>query len=93
VWLVVAVAVLVIGWLPRAAAVVAWTFVGYCSVIAMFADSFNLPDWTRQASPFVHLPQAPLDAVTATPLLLMSALAAILLAAGFTGLARRDFGY
>ncbi|TCC20571.1 ABC transporter permease [Kribbella sindirgiensis] len=93
VWLLVAVAVLAIGWLPRAAASVAWTFVGYCAVVAMFADSFNLPDWSRQASPFVHLPQAPLDTVTAPPLLIMSALAAAVLTAGFAGLARRDFGY
>jgi ABC-2 type transport system permease protein len=93
VWLVVAVAVAAIGWLPRAAASIAWSLVGYCGVIAMFADSFNLPDWTRQASPFVHLPQAPLDTVTATPLVVLSAVAAAVLMTGFVGLAHRDFGY
>ncbi|WP_350275702.1 hypothetical protein [Kribbella sp. HUAS MG21] len=93
VWLVVAVAVLAIGWLPRAAAAVAWSVVGYCGVIAMFADSFDLPDWTRQASPFVHLPQAPLESVTATPLVVVTAIATTVLAAGFVGLANRDFGY
>jgi ABC-2 type transport system permease protein len=93
VWLVVAVAVLAIGWVPRAAAAVAWSVVGYCAVIAMFADSFNLPDWTRQASPFNHIPQAPLESTTAAPLLIVGALAAIILAGGFLGLARRDLGY
>jgi ABC-2 type transport system permease protein len=93
VWAVIAVAVLAIGWAPRLAAVVAWTVVGYCAVVAVFADSFNLPDWSRQASPFVHLPGAPLDTVTATPLLIVGGLAAAALAAGFIGLAHRDFGY
>ena len=50
-WLIVAVAVLGIGWLPRAAAVVAWVVVGYCAVIALFADSFNLPEWLHSAAP------------------------------------------
>ncbi|TCC30726.1 ABC transporter permease [Kribbella speibonae] len=93
VWLVVAVAVLAIGWLPRAAAAVTWTLIGYCAVITMFADSFDLPGWVRQASPFIHLPQAPLDTVTAAPLLITTAVAAALLATGFAGLAHRDFGY
>jgi ABC-2 type transport system permease protein len=93
VWLVVAVAVLGIGWLPRASAAVAWAAVGYCAVIAMFADSFNLPDWSRQASPFIHTPEAPLENVTAAPLLVVGGLAAVVLASGFVGLRRRDFGY
>ena len=93
VWLIAAVAVLGIGWLPRAAAPVAWAAVGYCAVIALFADSFDLPAWTRQASPFIHTPQAPLEAVTATPLLVIGGLAATLLTAGLLGLRRRDFGY
>jgi ABC-2 type transport system permease protein len=93
VWLVVVVAVLGIGWLPRAAALVAWVAVGYCAVIAMFADSFNLPDWFRQASPFIHTPEAPLETVTAAPLLVVGGLAAVILAVGFLGFHRRDFGY
>jgi hypothetical protein len=42
-----AVAVLAVGWLPRAAAVIAWVGVGYCAVIALFADSFNIPEWAQ----------------------------------------------
>jgi ABC-2 type transport system permease protein len=93
VWLVVAVAVLGLGWLPRAAAAVAWTVVGYCGVVTLFADSFDLPGWFGEASPFTHTPGAPLDSVTATPLLILGAIAALLVAGGFTGLRRRDIGY
>jgi len=93
VWLVVAVAVLAIGWLPRPAAVVAWVAVAYCAVVALFADSFDLPGWAQRASPFAHTPRVPLDALAVTPLLVVGAIAVTLLAAGYAGLRRRDIGY
>lgn len=93
VWLIIAVAVLAIGWLPRFATILGWTMFGYCAVIVMFADSFRLPEWTRNASPFTHLPQAPLDPVTATGITALLAITGGLLVAGFAGLNRRDLGY
>ncbi|MFC7529986.1 ABC transporter permease [Actinoplanes sp. GCM10030250] len=93
VWAVVAVAVLSLGWQARAAVAVGWVAVGYCAVVQLFADSFRLPDWSQQASPFVHLPQAPLETVTAAPLAVLTAVAAVLLAAGLAGFRRRDVGY
>jgi ABC-2 type transport system permease protein len=91
--LVAAVAVLSIGWLPRAAAALAWVMFGYCAVIALFADSFDIPGWLQRGSPFAHTPQAPLDPLTATPLLLLGAVAAALTFGGYAGLRRRDLGY
>jgi ABC-2 type transport system permease protein len=93
VWLVVAVAVLGFGWLPRAAAVVAWVAVGYCAVVGLFADSFDLPGWFQSASPFSHTPQAPLEGVSAAPLVVIGAVVVAFFAAGFAGLRRRDVGY
>ncbi|MDG4825231.1 ABC transporter permease [Asanoa sp. WMMD1127] len=91
--LVAAVAVLAIGWLPRAASVVAWVMVAYCAVIALFADSFDIPEWLQRGSPFAHTPQAPLDALTPTPLVLIALVAVVLAASGYAGLRRRDLGY
>jgi ABC-2 type transport system permease protein len=93
VWLVVGVAVLAFGWLPRAASAVAWAVFGYCAVVGLFAESFKLPDWVGRASPFEHTPQAPFESVTAAPLLIIGAIAVVLLAAGFVGFRRRDAGY
>jgi ABC-2 type transport system permease protein len=90
VWLLIAVAVAAIGWWPRLSAIPAWSAVGYCAVIAMFAESFNLPGWVQRASPFAHTPQVPLDALATTPLLVIGILAAVLLAVGYAGLRRRD---
>jgi ABC-2 type transport system permease protein len=90
VWLVVAVAVVGFGWLPRIAPVVAWAAVGYCAIVALFGDSFELPAWFRDASPFTHTPEAPFEAVTAAPLLAIGVVVVLLLAAGLAGFRRRD---
>ncbi|MBG0567308.1 ABC transporter permease [Actinoplanes aureus] len=93
VWAVVAVAALGLGWWARAAAVAGWVALGYCVVVELFADSFNLPEWAQQASPFVHAPEAPLESVTAAPLIALGVVAAALVAAGLAGFRRRDVGY
>jgi ABC-2 type transport system permease protein len=90
VWLLVAVAVLAIGWLPRPAAALAWSAVGYCAIVTLFADSFDLPGWIQRASPFAHTPRVPLETISAVPLLVLTVVAAGLLAAGYAGLRRRD---
>jgi len=90
VWLIIAVTVLVIGWLPRLAAAAAWLVVAYCAVVALFADSLDLPGWSRRASPFAHTPRVPLDDLAVAPLLAITLLAAVLVAAGYAGLRRRD---
>lgn len=93
VWLIAAVAVLAVGWLPRAAALISWVVVAYCTVVALFGESLDLPGWSRRLSPFDHTPRVPLDALRVAPLLLIAAVAVALLAAGYGGLRRRDVGY
>ncbi|MBJ8347038.1 ABC transporter permease [Antrihabitans sp. YC2-6] len=91
-WLVVAIAVLGIGYLPRIAAAIAWTTFGYCTIIVLFADSFKLPDWMRDLSPYTHTPQAPLESVTTTPILAILTLTVAVLVLGFAGFRSRDVG-
>lgn len=91
-WLIIAVAVLGFGWLPRAAAAIAWVAVGYCSVLVFFAGLFDLPAWLRDVSPFSHTPQVPLDSLTAAPLLVILAVTIVVVAGGFAGFRRRDLG-
>ncbi|GAB2727882.1 ABC transporter permease [Nocardia thraciensis] len=93
VWLVIAVAVVGFGWLPAMATPVAWIAFAYCVVAVLFADSFDLPAWFDDGSPFEHTPQAPLDTVTATPILALLVTGAAGIAIGFVGLRRRDIGY
>ncbi|GLZ05620.1 exporter of polyketide antibiotics [Actinomadura sp. NBRC 104412] len=93
VWLLVGLTVLGLGWLPRAAAAVAWVVFAYCVFIAMFSDAIDLPGWTKAVSPFAHTPELPLESLTATPLAVTAAVLAALLAGGYLGLRRRDLGY
>ncbi|MCA2218738.1 ABC transporter permease [Jidongwangia harbinensis] len=93
VWLLVAVVVLALGWAPRPSAALGWVAVGYCSVVTLFADSFDLPGWVQRASPFAHTPQVPLADLALTPLIVILVLAAGALVTGYAGLRRRDIGY
>jgi polyether ionophore transport system permease protein len=87
---IVAVAVLGFGLLPRIAAAAAWTLFGVCTFITLFGDAIDLPQALRDVSPFTHTPQAPLESVTAAPLVVIAAVAVVLLAGGFAGVRRRD---
>ncbi|MGK8491389.1 ABC transporter permease [Nocardia asiatica] len=93
VWSVIAVAALGLGWAPRAAVAMAWAAFAYCAVALLFTDAFDLPGWFDDASPFTHIPKAPLHTVTATPVLVLvlTALAGLIIAAA--GFRRRDVGY
>ncbi|MFF0527921.1 ABC transporter permease [Nocardia amikacinitolerans] len=93
VWAVIAVAALACGWLPRAAGPVSWAVFAYCVVAVLFTTAFDFPDWFDDASPFTHIPQVPLQTLTAAPLLVLTTTAAAVLAAGFAGFRRRDAGY
>ena len=87
---IVALAVLGFGLLPRVGAILAWTLFGICAFITMFGDAIDLPEALRNISPFTHTPLAPLEPVTATPLAAVTAVVAVLLIGGFVGVSRRD---
>jgi ABC-2 type transport system permease protein len=92
VWVLVAVAVLTFGWLPRAVFAVAWSAIGFCFAITIFADLADLPGWARNLSPFAHIPAVPFENLTATPLVALTIVVAGVLAMGFAGFRQRDVG-
>jgi ABC-2 type transport system permease protein len=87
----VAVALALFGLFPRAVAAV-WGFLALCFVIGFFAELLDLPGWLRAVSPYEHTPLAPAEGVRALPLLVMTALAVTLAAAGVRGFRTRDVG-
>ncbi len=84
---VLGVAAAVLGWLPRAFAVV-WAYVAYTGVAAMFGEI--LPDGFDVLSPFAPLPPLPADAMRWPPVLLVLLVAVALVVLGLAGLRRRD---
>ena len=86
------VAVAAIGLLPRWSAGIGWAAVAVAVVISVFGPAFNLPQTVLDISPFTHPPKLPGGALTAAPLVWLTAVVLALVAAGLAGLRRRDIG-
>jgi ABC-2 type transport system permease protein len=88
-WVTVGVAVLLFGWFPRAGAA-AWIVPVYAFLVGYLGPILQLPDWTKNLSPFGHVPQLPAAGMNWTPLLALTAVAAGLILLGLAGFRRRD---
>lgn len=84
---VLGVAVLVYGVAPRLLGLV-WAYVAYVGVVGMFGAL--LPDGSDALSPFTYLPGLPAEEMSWPPVVAVSAVAAVLVGAGFAGFRRRD---
>ncbi|MFF2160663.1 ABC transporter permease [Streptomyces sp. NPDC058175] len=89
IWVIGGLAVLLFGVFPRAA-VAAWAVAGIALLIGWIGPAFELPQPVMNLSPFGHLPKLPGGEMEWTPVLTLLAIAVVLVAAGLTGLRRRD---
>lgn len=89
---VAAVAMALIGALPRLAAAGGWTALTLAALITLLGSALRLGQPLLDISPFGHLPRLPGAPVTATPLLWLSAVVLALTAVGLAALRRRDIG-
>jgi len=90
-WVIVGVTVALFGIAPKAVSA-AWGVAGAALLIAMFGPVVNAPQAVLDVSPFSHIPKLPGQDVTATPLVWLSGIAVVTLAAGLAGWRRRDVG-
>ncbi|MFJ6696439.1 ABC transporter permease [Streptomyces sp. NPDC091272] len=91
VWVLGGLAVLLHGFAPQLAPA-AWGVTGLCLAVGWIGPVLNLPSALMNLSPFGHLPKLPGGEMSWTPVLVLTALTACLVAAGLTGLRRRDLG-
>ncbi len=89
VWVMVGVAVVLVGWAPRAT-LVAWLLIVFAFFVVYMGALLGLPDWLISLSPFSHLPAMPVESFDLTPVAILTALAAVLVTVGLTGFRRRD---
>jgi ABC-2 type transport system permease protein len=75
---------------PAAAPTVAWSTLAASFVLGQFGELLELPQPLIALSPASHVPAWPAEALTATPLVVLSGLALVLLAAGVVAFRRRD---
>jgi ABC-2 type transport system permease protein len=86
-----AMVVAAVGLLPRAAVPASWLLlVASLALGPMFGPGLGLPPWLQDLSPFTHLPKAPANPITATPLVLVTTVCLALVGLGLLALRRRD---
>jgi len=90
-WLMVGLAVCLVGLMPRWAAA-SWLILAACVVVGFLGAVLHIPDWVQNLSPFERVPQLPAAKLTLTPIVVICAVAAGLTVAGLGGLQRRDIG-
>ncbi|CAN5799306.1 exporter of polyketide antibiotics [soil metagenome] len=83
--------VLLLGLAPRWVTA-AWGAVAASLVIEQLGQILRLKGWVSGLSPYSHLPQMPGSELRILPLVVLSGVAAFLVAAGLTGFRRRDIG-
>jgi ABC-2 type transport system permease protein len=89
VWLVGAIGLALFGVAPRFTGG-AWAAVGAFAVVTLFGAGLNLNQWALDVSPFTHVPKLPGQSFTATPMIWLVAIAAVLSALGLVAFRRRD---
>ncbi|MFC5262918.1 ABC transporter permease [Kribbella qitaiheensis] len=91
IWLVTALVVALFGFAPKLVTG-AWVLFGAFLLIGQFGPIFDLPQGLMNVSPYAHTPRLPGGDFSAGPVIWLSAIAAVLLATGFTTFRRRDIG-
>jgi ABC-2 type transport system permease protein len=77
------------GLLPRLVPA-SWAALAVFALLVLLGPLLQLSQWILDVSPFTHIPKVPGADVSATPLVWLLAVTAVLVAAGLAGFRRRD---
>ncbi len=91
IWVCVAVAMLLVGAVPAQTGL-AWVVLIVFLLFGELVQILGLPSWLNDLSPFGHVPSMPADELRVLPLVLLTAVAAVVAGAGVWALRRRDIG-
>ncbi|GAB3839626.1 exporter of polyketide antibiotics [Micromonospora andamanensis] len=78
------------GALPRLSVALSWAVLIVFLLLGQLGAALDLPQAALNLSPYTHVPSVPAVDVTVLPLVVLTAVAAVLLAAGLTTFRRRD---
>jgi ABC-2 type transport system permease protein len=90
-WATTALAVLCFAWRSQWA-VLGWGVVVLFATFGVIGELLGLPQWMLDVSPYSHAPRMPLEDFRFGPALVLSAIAAVLLAASWLRYRSRDIG-
>ena len=68
----------------------AWAALLIALLLGQLGQLLQLPQWLMDLSPYSHIPLVPTEDVRWTPLIVLTVIAAALIAAGVAGFRRRD---
>lgn len=88
-WVMIGVAVLMIGLVPQGVGLT-WLYLGYSFLVVYLGGLLQFPNWLARLSPFGNVPQLPVEGLDFTKLSILSVLALALILAGLTGYKKRD---
>jgi len=88
-WVMIGVAILLVGLAPRATTAV-WGYFGFSFFITFIGRALSLPEWFAALTPYHYIPQLPVDVINWGSLAALTAIAVVLTAAGFMFYRRRD---
>ncbi|MCL1798541.1 MAG: ABC transporter permease [Eggerthellaceae bacterium] len=88
-WVLIGVAVLIIGLFPKATGAI-WAVYGFVAFTSFIGGMLKLPDWVNWLSPMYHVPRLPMEEMAYPPLVVMTVIALVLTALGFVFYKRRD---
>jgi ABC-2 type transport system permease protein len=89
VWIFAAAGLALFGLVPRYTSA-AWGVLGALLLIAYLGPAINLGQWFLDLTPFTHIPHIPGGTFHWAPILWLVGISAVLTAAGYLGLQRRD---
>ena len=88
VWVMIAAALVAVAWAPRFDWL-GWALLAGIVFLGELGPLMNLPDWVQKISPFAHTPKIPVEAMSWTPEVVLTAVAVVLVVVAFVGYRRR----
>ncbi|MBB6450945.1 ABC-2 type transport system permease protein [Geomicrobium halophilum] len=85
----VGIAVLLIGILPKLVSII-WLYVFYAFIVLYLGELFQFPEWAGQLSPYGYIPQLPVEDMNVMAVTLLVVVAVILMVVGLIGYSKRD---
>jgi len=88
-WVMTGVAVLLIGFVPRAAGLT-WLYLGYSFIVVYLGGLLQFPEWMGRLSPFGNIPKVPIEAINFINILVLTTITLVLIVIGFMRYNKRD---
>src|SRR5699024_3244365 len=89
IWLMISVAILLIGFLPKFTILI-WVYLIYSFIVVYLGGLLDFPDWLNNLSPYGHIPELPVEEFSVMKSLVFIFLVIMISIIGCYGYRRRD---